>query len=111
MAEFHTEADSERLVQIAREKIHPVLMDAVAWRIHEAGLNFTHEARCRVKIDLMIALAFVSLGTAAAETPNACMCENCLTGRSIEAMKAFIEGIFGTMRQAVEGIEGIDDHE
>lgn len=108
MPEFHTEADSERLVQIAREKIHPVLMDAVAWRIHEAGLNFTHEARCQVKIDLMIALAFVSLETVAAETPNACMCDRCLARRSIEAMKSFIDGIFGTMRQAIEGIE---DHE
>lgn len=111
MPEFHTEADSDRLVQIAREKIHPVLMDAVAWRIHEAGLNFTHEDRCQVKRDLMIAFAFVSIGIAAEETPNACMCDRCLTGRSIKGMQSFIGGIMETMRQAVGEIERLDDHE
>lgn len=108
MAEFHSETDSDRLVQIAREKIHPALMDAVAWRIHETGMNFTYEDRYKVKMDLLIALAFVSTDSAAQETPNACTCEGCLIGRSLEGMKSLIEGLLGTARHSVERIT---DHE
>lgn len=95
MAEF-SDTVCNALQMAARDKVGPVMRDAVTWLLHECGLNFTDDERMSMHAGLLTACINDFLILTAIATSK-CKCHDCLDKRFNEVSDIFFDGLEASM--------------